>query len=454
MSTGTNQERIEQNNTKLANLKTGIDNLPDYQNVEPIYEYENFMPINSQKTTYNTDNYQPSSISMLENYIGIVYVYYDYGPHNDGNQFFIKRINDDGTVTQIYQSVARTWTTGTSSGNVYGLIDIVDNYLYFTSGSSGSIKINRINLTTLQVETDYMSTSMQGSQYSGFSSLGKTKIFSGSYVYTVNVTNKTVSTSRSVNCYKFMTKDIVVSSNKLTITRYATGKTYTSSNTINWVNYAGNKTLINNNLYYISENMILGNLIKSNCIDNFDTNKVFMNVSGDYYITTDGDFYKFNEETNTFTYLDSYKTKTNSLGAQYTQYAWCNSEKYMYMLYSGTVNKLIGYSTDYGNLYIHNDSGVTSADVRNGVEVYDRYGNAILGAMSNNGTLNYTPSTSQQTIPKGYTDGGTIAAVTASIDSNIVAENIKKDITILGVTGTLSGDYSNMAQPWKLLKIF
>lgn len=33
----------------------------------------------------------------------------------------------------------------------------------------------------------------------------------------------------------------------------------------------------------------------------------------------------------------------------------------------------------------------------------------------------------------------TIAAVTAAIDSNIKAENIKKDVVILGVTGTYEG---------------
>ena len=34
--------------------------------------------------------------------------------------------------------------------------------------------------------------------------------------------------------------------------------------------------------------------------------------------------------------------------------------------------------------------------------------------MPNNGQLNYTPSTSPQTIPAGYTSGGTIEAVTMS----------------------------------------
>lgn len=57
--------------------------------------------------------------------------------------------------------------------------------------------------------------------------------------------------------------------------------------------------------------------------------------------------------------------------------------------------------------------------------------------------LNVTPSTSAQVItaPEG-TDGYSpvnVAAVTSAIDSNIVAGNIKKDVSILGVTGSYEG---------------
>ena len=54
-----------------------------------------------------------------------------------------------------------------------------------------------------------------------------------------------------------------------------------------------------------------------------------------------------------------------------------------------------------------------------------------------------TPTTSQQTISanEGYSGLGTVTveAVTASIDENITAENIKKDVEILGVTGSYEG---------------
>lgn len=58
-------------------------------------------------------------------------------------------------------------------------------------------------------------------------------------------------------------------------------------------------------------------------------------------------------------------------------------------------------------------------------------------------SLTVIPSTTAQTItPPSGTDGYntvSVNAVTASIDSDIVAENIKKDVEILGVTGTYEG---------------
>lgn len=57
---------------------------------------------------------------------------------------------------------------------------------------------------------------------------------------------------------------------------------------------------------------------------------------------------------------------------------------------------------------------------------------------------NVTPSKSKQTITagEGYDGLGTVtvAAVTAAIDSNITAGNIKSGVTILGVTGSYTGE--------------
>lgn len=71
----------------------------------------------------------------------------------------------------------------------------------------------------------------------------------------------------------------------------------------------------------------------------------------------------------------------------------------------------------------------------------------LVGGISIDPTLQektVEPTTKQQVITpdtgKDRFSKVTINAVTSSIDSNIVAENIKKDTTILGVTGTYEGN--------------
>lgn len=69
-----------------------------------------------------------------------------------------------------------------------------------------------------------------------------------------------------------------------------------------------------------------------------------------------------------------------------------------------------------------------------------------LDVMHNLGTLEVTPSTTAQSItPESPVDGYSsvsVSAVTSAIDQNIVAGNIKKDVEILGVTGSYEGSGS------------
>lgn len=83
------------------------------------------------------------------------------------------------------------------------------------------------------------------------------------------------------------------------------------------------------------------------------------------------------------------------------------------------------------------DATATANDIISSKTAYVN-GEKITGAIPNNGELNITPSTETQSIPAGYTSGGIVRAVDNSIDENIVAENIKSGVTILGVEGTLS----------------
>lgn len=79
----------------------------------------------------------------------------------------------------------------------------------------------------------------------------------------------------------------------------------------------------------------------------------------------------------------------------------------------------------------------------NGTHNVAKYTSANVNVQPSISSLNVTPTTSAQTItaPSG-TDGYSpvnVSAVTAAIDANITAGNIKKNVSILGVTGSYEG---------------
>ena len=92
------------------------------------------------------------------------------------------------------------------------------------------------------------------------------------------------------------------------------------------------------------------------------------------------------------------------------------------------------------------DSNITAGNIKEGVSILGITGTLKSVAAPNLQNKSATPLTTNQTIEpdEGY-DGlsyVSISKVDSSIDSNIVAGNIKKDISILGVTGTYEGDGS------------
>lgn len=69
-------------------------------------------------------------------------------------------------------------------------------------------------------------------------------------------------------------------------------------------------------------------------------------------------------------------------------------------------------------------------------------GALLTGTMPNNGgvTGSISTKTGQYTIPAGYHDGSGKVSIASAEQSKIIAGNIKSGISILGVTGTYSGE--------------
>ena len=72
----------------------------------------------------------------------------------------------------------------------------------------------------------------------------------------------------------------------------------------------------------------------------------------------------------------------------------------------------------------------------------------LTGTMPNNGAANVTVTNkSGTTIPAGYYDGSGKALIDATSTSNLVANNIRSGVTILGVEGTLSPEDTLVVGP-------
>ena len=87
------------------------------------------------------------------------------------------------------------------------------------------------------------------------------------------------------------------------------------------------------------------------------------------------------------------------------------------------------------------DATVAVAEMLDGKTAYAR-GAKITGTMPNNGGVVDTITAKDEvvTIPLGFHDGSGNVSIDADEQAKIIAANIKKDISILGVTGTYGGE--------------
>ncbi len=118
--------------------------------------------------------------------------------------------------------------------------------------------------------------------------------------------------------------------------------------------------------------------------------------------------------------------------------------KALYAALGGETSTVAGASTvvdvlnEISKLFSGDDDAILNAEAINNIAAV---ASALVPKPSQDKTV--TPTTSEQTITA---DSGkvlgtvTVSAVTAAIDDNIVAGNIKDGVTILGVTGTYDGN--------------
>lgn len=93
------------------------------------------------------------------------------------------------------------------------------------------------------------------------------------------------------------------------------------------------------------------------------------------------------------------------------------------------------------------DATVAVAEILTGKTAYAR-GSKITGTMPNNGAVTKSISTKTQevSIAQGYHDGSGKVSISSTEQAKIIPTNIRDGVTILGVTGTMSGTEGARAQ--------
>ena len=91
------------------------------------------------------------------------------------------------------------------------------------------------------------------------------------------------------------------------------------------------------------------------------------------------------------------------------------------------------------------DANATASQILSGATAYVQ-GSKVTGSMTNNGAVSGTISTKAQqyTVPAGYHDGSGKVQIATAEQNKIIAANIKQGVTVLGVTGTYSGEGVNL----------
>lgn len=86
------------------------------------------------------------------------------------------------------------------------------------------------------------------------------------------------------------------------------------------------------------------------------------------------------------------------------------------------------------------DATASAAEILSGKTAYNK-AQKITGTMKNNGAVagKINTKASQYTVPQGYHDGSGKVQIDPTEQSKIIAENIRDGVTILGVTGSMSG---------------
>ena len=488
----TNKEWIDNNNLKIDDLITQANELPDYQDVRYIHTVGNVSPIqitaslmqevsNGNITTSDTSSYSGIVInSIYNNYLIISLTNYTIQHNNylfkveNDTLVYIDKIKEHNTswsnygymsvivdidepndiiyvvsgytnstssndnTLSVYTNNNNNYTKTTSIIHIPSEGNMAFSNMYFRYGgyvfyNSYLAKFNRTEL-----KFDYLLTISGGSYDTGILAGGNTQELSG------------VSVGSSGDYLEYSYYHIDKSGQSPTYTKTSNRDFSKVGSTYAAIALGSNKCIFSSGVITsITNNKITTSVIARFYMSSlvggtpYNINYIYDNYYAIYVNQQTYSLIKFDDETNTFSLvysglkvIDSIRFSTvKMLCKNYTTYSIYNSRisaaysKITLYIPSIDTEHTIGVNINGKNFYYNSfDDEILNNYILTSKKAFDVNGTVITGTMPNNGQLNYTPTTSQQTIPAGYTSGGTIGAVSMTEQEIQEAEDIISDL--------------------------
>lgn len=384
--------------TEILSIETGLD-------AEPIYATTDYRTINISSYIDSAANI--NGVYVLDNW---------YLIRLDDNFYLFKKENDlltlIGDVNLNYASSRMVI--------IPGIVGYTDNkiYIYFAARSGiGTYEVYEYDLLTntttlLNSGNDvsiigYVSWSNKDGYFipNVFSKVCKLDFNTYEIKEITDISGLDTTLSHSFPAYIDINKTQLTT---ITVEDDVVVKQQRYNSIILGVNYYKNKIFLKDGIYVLSDNLILGEKLNDIPTELKDTSNCLLCYNDKYYaIKTDNNYilYSFDESTNVLTSVEELTNVnvSNVSDSQINLY----TDKAIYDFTTG--NTLIGYKINGQSVYLNQSRNITTDKILSGYTSYSQDGSPISGTMPNNGELNYNSSTEEQTIPAGYTSGGTIA---------------------------------------------
>lgn len=360
----------------------------------------------------------------------------------------------------LYKKVDNTWVClGKIKGALYnawarcGIAYYNNDYLWITqtNRNSNQFDLNKVNLSDLSVEEikDMSGTKRSFAEYSEADGKGNvlTNSMNNLYCFHVDYNNNSFTFKQTdggelikrftyVYNISYASQQVKISQVNPETWEVKQGQTPRVGLKIYGITFDETRVFTNDGIYYLNPDFTFGEKITDL---NIEVTKEIYCINDKYYVYKNG-IYTFDMETNEFSLVFS----SNSALAIKNNIVVSLDSIYEF----DTSNTVIGYTINNKTVYLNSDAQpVSSNALLEGYSLYTQLYQPISGTMKNNGDVTIAPTTSEQIKEQGYYNSLKINPVTSDIDENIKPENIKKDVSILGVTGSLEASGGSDVTP-------